>query len=290
MHKSVLRKQVLECLSPKPNENFIDGTIGEAGHSLDLLEKNNPDGKILGIELDKEVYKDLLVKNIKRLVVVNDSYLNLKNIVEEKKFKPVSGILFDLGFSSWHLEKSGRGFSFQRNEPLDMRYNTELNKLTAQEIVNNWTEKEIEKILKKYSQEKFAKRISKRIIEQRKLKPIKTTFELIEIIKRSVPSWYQHKRIHFATRTFQALRIAVNDELNNLKAVLPQALEVLEKGGRMVVISFHSSEDRIVKNFFKEHSKKLLEVLTKKPIRPNKQEIINNPRSRSAKLRAAIKT
>ena len=289
MHKSVLRKQVLEYLSPKPNENFVDGTIGEAGHSLDLLEKNKPDGKVLGIELDKEVYNDLLAKNIKRLVVINDSYLNLKNIVEEKKFKPVSGILFDLGFSSWHLEKSGRGFSFQRNEPLDMRYSTKLNKLTAQEIINNWTEKEIEKILKKYSQEKFAKRISKRIIEQRKLKPIKTTFELIEIIKRSVPSWYQHKRIHFATRTFQALRIAVNDELNNLKEALPQALEVLEKGGRIVVISFHSSEDRIVKNFFKKHSKELLEILTKKPIRPNKQEIINNPRSRSAKLRAAIK-
>jgi 16S rRNA (cytosine1402-N4)-methyltransferase len=289
MHKSVLKKQVLKYLDPKPNENLIDGTIGGAGHSLGILEKNRPNGKVLGIELDKEVYNDLLAKNIKRLVAINDSYLNLKNIIEEKKFKPISGILFDLGFSSWHLEKSGRGFSFQRDEPLDMRYNTELNKLTAQEIVNNWTEKEIEKILKKYSQEKFAKRISKRIIEQRKLNPIKTTFELIEIIKRSVPSWYQYKRIHFATRTFQALRIAVNDELNNLKEVLPQALEVLEKGGRIVVVSFHSSEDRIVKNFFKKHSKELLEILTKKPIRPNKQEIINNPRSRSAKLRAAIK-
>jgi 16S rRNA (cytosine1402-N4)-methyltransferase len=196
--------------------------------------------------------------------------------------------LFDLGFSSWHLEESGRGFSFKQNEPLDMRYNTDLNKLTAKEITNNWTEKEIEKILKKYSQEKFAKRISKKIIEQRELKPIKSTFELIEIIKQSVPSWYQHKRIHFATKTFQALRIAVNDELNNLKQALPQALEVLEKEGRLIVISFHSLEDRIVKNFLKENSKSL-RILTKKPIRPSRAEIINNPRSRSAKLRAAVK-
>jgi len=288
MHKSVLKKQILEYLNPEPNENFIDATTGQAGHSLEILKKNKPNGKILGIELDKEIYRDLLSKNIKRLVLVNDSYLNLKNIVQRKKFKPVSGILFDLGFSSWHLEESGRGFSFKQNELLDMRYNTDLSKLTAKEIVNNWTEKEIEKILKKYSQEKFAKRISKEIIEQRGLKLIKTTFELIEIIKRAVPSWYQYKRIHFATKTFQALRIAVNDELNNLKQVLPQALEVLEKGGRIVAISFHSSEDRIVKNFLKENSK-TLRILTKKPIRPSRAEIISNPRSRSAKLRAAVK-
>ena len=288
MHKTVLKKQILEYLNPEPNKNFIDATTGQAGHSLEILKKNKPNGKVLGIELDKEIYRDLLSKNIKRLVLVNDSYLNLKNIVQRKKFKPVSGILFDLGFSSWHLEESGRGFSFKQNELLDMRYNTDLSKLTAKEIVNNWTEKEIEQILKKYSQEKFAKRISKEIIEQRGSKLIKTTFELIEIIKKAVPSWYQYKRIHFATKTFQALRIAVNDELNNLKQALPQALEILEKGGRIVAISFHSSEDRIVKNFLKENSKSL-RILTKKPIRPIRAEIINNPRSRSAKLRAAVK-
>ncbi len=288
MHKSVFKKEVIKYLDPKPSENFIDSTTGQAGHSLEILKKNKPNGKVLGIELDKEVYEGLLKRKIKRLVLVNDSYLNLKNIVQRKKFKFISGILFDLGFSSWHLEESGRGFSFKKNELLDMRYNTDLSKLTAEEIVNNWTEKEIEKILKKYSQEKFAKRISKEIIEQRELKPIKTTFELIEIIKRSVPSWYQHKRIHFATKTFQALRIAVNDELNNLKQSLPQALEILEKGGRLVAISFHSSEDRIVKNFLKENSKSL-RILTKKPIRPSRAEIINNPSSRSAKLRVAVK-
>jgi len=288
MHKSVLKKEVIKYLDPKSNENFIDSTTGQAGHSLEILKKNKPNGKILGIEIDKEVYEGLLKRKIKRLVLVNDSFKNLKQIVKKTNFEPISGILFDLGFSSWHLEESGRGFSFKQNEPLDMRFNTDLSKLTAKEIVNNWTEKEIEKILKKYSQEKFAKRISKKIIEQKESRPIKTTFELIEIIKQSVPSWYQHKRIHFATKTFQALRIAVNDELNNLKQALPQALEVLEKEGRLIVISFHSLEDRIVKNFLKENSKSL-RILTKKPIRPSRAEIINNPRSRSAKLRAAVK-
>jgi 16S rRNA (cytosine1402-N4)-methyltransferase len=288
MHISVLKKEVVKYLDPKPNENFVDSTIGQAGHSLEILKKNAPDGKILGIEIDKQAYQELLKRRIKRLVLVNDSYLNLKSIVQTKRFQPVSGILFDLGFSSWHLERSGRGFSFKKNELLDMRYNTDLNKLTAEKILNNWTEKEIEKILKKHSQEKFAKRISRNIVEQRKSKPIRTTFELVEAIKRSVPPWYQHKRIHFATKTFQALRIAVNRELDNLKQALPQALEVLDKGGRLAVISFHSLEDRIVKNFLKDNSKSL-RILTKKPIRPTRIEIINNPSSRSAKLRAAVK-
>jgi 16S rRNA (cytosine1402-N4)-methyltransferase len=162
--------------------------------------------------------------------------------------------------------------------------------LTAEEIVNEWSEKKIERILKEYGEEKFAKRISREIVKARKVKPIKTTFQLVEIIKRAVPSFYKQKRIHFATKTFQALRIAVNNELENLKVALPQAIEVLEKGGRLVVISFHSLEDRIAKNFLKEKEREgKIKILTKKPIRPSKGEIIKNPRSRSAKLRAAIK-
>ncbi len=289
MHKSVLRKQVLEYLNPKPNENFIDGTIGEAGHSLDLLEKNKPDGKVLGIELDKEVYNDLLAKNIKRLIVINDSYLNLKNIIEEKKFKPVSGILFDLGMSSWHLEESGRGFSFFKDEPLDMRYSSQ-NPLTAEKIVNYWSKSEIEKILREYGEERFAKKIAEKIIEARKSKPIKTTFQLVEIIRKAVPSRYLHQKIHFATRTFQALRITVNDELNNLEKALPQAADILNPKGRLVIISFHSLEDRIVKNFYQTRSPMESKILTKKPIRPQKEEIEINPRARSAKLRAAQKS
>ena len=289
MHIPVLQKEVLEYLDPKPNENFIDATVGEAGHTVAILEKNQPRGKVLGIEWDPELYKKLLKSDIDRLTLVNDSFVNLKEIVEREKFTKVSGILFDLGLSSWHLEESGRGFSFLKNEPLDMRYNPQ-NSLTAEKIVNYWAASEIEKILKTYGEERFAPRIAETFVSFRRIKPIKTTLQLVEIIKKTVPSWYQHKKIHFATRTFQALRIAVNDELNNLEKTLPQAIEILKPGGRLVVISFHSLEDRIVKNFLKEKSKEnILKILTKKPIRPSGEEIIKNPRSRSAKLRAAQK-
>jgi len=191
--------------------------------------------------------------------------------------------------SSWHLDERGRGFSFLKNESLEMRYNPE-NSLTAEKIVNYWSKSEIEKILWEYGEEKFSRKIAENIINFRQLKPVKTTFQLVEIIKKAIPSWYQHKKIHFATRTFQALRIAVNDELNNLEKALPQATEILKPGGKIVIISFHSLEDRIVKNFFKNKSEKgELKLLTKKPIRSTKEEIKINPRSRSAKLRAAEK-
>ncbi len=288
MHIPVLKKEVLEYLEPKTNENFVDATLGSAGHSLAILERNKPNGKVLGIEIDPELFK--AVKQRDRLILVNDSYVNLKKIVEKYKFGPVNGILFDLGFSSWHIEESGKGFSFQKDEPLIMRYDSGQG-LTAQEIVNKWPEKEIEKILREYSEEKFSKRIAKEIIEARKIKPIKTTFQLIEIIKKAVPKGYERGRISPATRTFQALRIKVNDELENLKKVLPQTLKVLEPKGRLVIISFHSLEDRIVKNFLREESKKAqIKILTKKPVRPTEEEIKNNPRSRSARLRAATKT
>jgi len=303
IHVPVLKKEVLEILDPKPNQNFIDCTIEEGGHALAILEKTNPNGKILGIDWDQEVIKSLKskVESLKlsqRLILVNDSFVNLKEIVKKENFKDVEGILLDLGLSSWHLEKSGRGFTFQKDEPLDMRYNIitfgrsdqSYYELTAGKILNEWPEKEIEKILKEYGQERFAKRISKKIIEERKIKPIRTTFQLVEIIKRATPVWYHHKKIHFATRTFQALRIAINDELENLKKVLPQALEILERNGKLVVISFHSLEDLIVKNFFKKNFKKgLLKIITKKLIRPSAEEMKSNPRSRSARLRSALK-
>ena len=289
MHLPVLQKEVIEYLDPKPNENFIDCTFGLGGHALTILEKIGPEGKVLGIELDRELYNQLKEKcsrwNLQqRLILVNDSYSNLKEIVKRENFKKVSGILFDLGFSSWHLAESKRGFSFLRDEILDMRYNPK-NPLTAEKILNDWPRQKIEKILREYGEEKFNKRIAKGIVETRKLKSIKTTFQLVAVIKKATPSWYHHRRIHPATRTFQALRIAVNDELNNLKKALPQALEVLEKGGKLVVISFHSLEDRIVKKFFSEN----LKVLTKKPIRPSLEEIKINPSSRSARLRVGEK-
>lgn len=198
--------------------------------------------------------------------------------------------------SSRHLEESGRGFSFKKDEPLDMRYHKILNlkskisNLTAEKIVNNWPEPQIERILREYGEEGFAGRIAKKIVEARKIKPIGTTFQLREIIRKATPGWYQRKKIHPATKIFQALRIAVNDELGNLEKALPQALEILETGGRLAAISFHSLEDRIVKNFFRKKEKEnLLKILTKKPVIPSFEETKTNPRARSAKLRTAMK-
>lgn len=290
VHQPVLLKEVLEYLSPKPGENFVDCTVGGGGHTAAILKKNRPKGKVLGIDHDEEILKKLKVNG--RLILVCDNFVNLKNIVKEYNFKPVHGILLDLGLSSWHLEKSGRGFSFQKDEPLLMNYESEIkNKiLTAREIVNNWPEEELVKIFREYGEERFARRIANQILKTRTVEPIKTTFQLVNIIKRVIPPKYRYSRIHFATRTFQALRIAVNRELENLKKVLPQALELLEKEGRLVVISFHSLEDRIVKNFMRGSAKEEhLKILTKKPIISSEEEIKLNPRSRSAKLRAAIK-
>lgn len=280
-HISVLKEAVVKYLDPKPNENFIDCTIGDGGHAFAILEKNGPEGKVLGID------EQLRLEPKERLILAEDNFANLKNVVEKYRFGPVNGILFDLGYSSWHLERSGRGFSFKRNEPLDMRYNIERNSLTAEKIINYWSKFDIERILSQYGEEKRAERVAQKIIEARSLKPIKNTLQLREIINKSGANPQQ---------TFQALRITVNDELNNLSKALPQAVNILEKKGRLAVISFHSLEDRIVKNFFSAKGGFALGeknypfiLLTKKPITPDFKEIKNNPRSRSAKLRAIIK-
>ena len=295
MHISVLPKEAIEYLDPQPNENFIDATLGNAGHSIALLEKNGPKGKVLGIDQDPEQIKNsqLIIKDIaskNRLIAVNDNFANLKEIVDKEKIKNIAGIILDLGMSSWHLEDSGRGFSFLKEEPLDMRYGGEA-RLSAEKILNYGSYQEIERILREYGQERFAAKIAAKIVEARKARPIKTTLQLVEIIRQAVPTGYQHQRIHYATKTFQALRIAVNEELDNLIKVLPQAVDILKDKGRLVVISFHSLEDRIVKNFFKEKAKEnVLQIITKKPIAPKAEEIKINSRSRSAKLRAAEKT
>jgi 16S rRNA (cytosine1402-N4)-methyltransferase len=240
---------------------------------------------VLGIEADP-----FLSQRIKdpRLIVVNDSYINLQKIIKENGFEDFSGILFDLGMSSFHIDKSQRGFSFLKDEMLDMRYNFKSDKgITAEDIVNKYPKEEIELILKKYGEEEFAKKIAKEITEERRKNSIKSTFQLVEVIRKAVPRWYCKRRIHFATKTFQALRIAVNDELENVKKGLSLAIEILPSSGRIVVISFHSLEDRLVKNIFKES--KNLKILTKKPVIPLDTEVNENKRARSAKLRAAIK-
>jgi len=293
MHIPVLPKEVIEYLEAKPNENFVDGTIGQGGHSAIILEKIAPNGKVLGIEWDPKQVENCRAElaNYKdRLILVNDNYANLKNIVEQNSFTDIRGILLDIGFSSFQVDDSKKGFSFLKDEDLDMRYSQGKNELSAEKIVNEWSELEIQKILEEYGEEKFAKQIAKKIINERKIRKIKTTFELVDIIKKAMPGRFKHDKIHCATRTFQALRIAVNGELDNLKKVLPEAVSVLSSGGRLVIISFHSLEDRIVKNFFKEELEKgTIKILTKKPVVSTDQEIAENPRSRSAKLRAIIK-
>jgi 16S rRNA (cytosine1402-N4)-methyltransferase len=290
IHTAVLKKEVLEYLNPKQNENFVDCTIGEGGHSEDILNKTGPLGKVLGIDLDPQqiVYSHWLEAIYKdRVILVNDTYTNLKEIIERKNFGPVNGVLLDLGMSSAQLEGTQKGFSFKVDQGLDMRYNDVTGYLTAEKIVNEFSYEKIEEILREYGEEKFSKKIAKNIVEQRKLGRIKSTFGLIEIIKDATPSSYWRGKIHYATRTFQALRIAVNDELESVKKVLPEAISALAPGGRLVVISFHSLEDRIVKEFFKKN--KNIKLLTKKPVTAGRDELSKNPRSRSAKLRAVIK-
>jgi len=296
MHIPVLQKEVIEYLDPKPTQNFIDATFGSGGHSSAILENNAPEGKILGIDWDEQQIKSLKLK-IKslgvedRITAVCENFTNLKEIVKKYNFQPVHGILFDLGMSSWHLEKSGRGFSFQKDEMLDMRYYIENQKcLTAEKIINTWSEEEIKRILREYGEERFSNKIARMIVQTREKNAIKSTFQLVKIIEKAVPNWYQRRRIHFATKTFMALRIAVNNELENIKMGLNAAFEVLNENGRIVTLCFHSLEDRICKNFFREKVREnKLEILTKKPVVPQETEIQKNIRARSAKLRAIIK-
>ena len=243
---------------------------------------------MLGIDADAGQIRNAKANANERLILVNDSYASVKGIVERLGFGPVNGMLLDLGYSSWHMEDSEKGFSFQKDEALDMRYGS--GELTAARIVNEWSEKELERILEEYGEEKFAKKIAAGIVEQRRVKKIETTFDLVRIVEEVVPGKFQHGKIHCATKTFQALRIAVNDELGSLEKVLPSAIDVLAQGGRLAVISFHSLEDRIVKNFFKSEAEKgLINIVTKKPVVAGAQEVRENPRARSAKLRVIIK-
>ena len=273
MHIPVLLNEIIEQI--ESNKNYVDCTLGFGGHSKEILKKNGPNGKVLGIEIDKEIFE----KTIKdeRLIAVNDSYVNLEKIVKKHNFKDISGILLDAGMSSYHIDLSGRGFSFNKDEPLLMNYGSGI---SAEEIINEYSEDEIERILREYGEEKFSKKIAKKIVEERKRRRIKSTLQLVEIIKRIVPK----SKINPATRTFQALRIEANKELENLESVLPQALRLLNEGGKLFIISFHSLEDRIVKNFIKNNQLEL-----NKPIIPSKEEIETNPRSRSAKLRIILK-
>jgi len=288
MHISVLLKETIEGLCPGKNENFIDCTLNGGGHTKEILKRNGPKGKVFGIEWDKEIFENIKKENIDRLIPINDSYANLKTIAQNNDFHNIFGILFDLGMSSYQIDEEKKGFSFKKDEPLIMAYGE--GDQSAEKIINEYPESELERIIREYGEEKFSKKIAKKIIEERKNKRIKTTFQLTEIIKKAIPKTYQYTKIHFATRTFQAIRIETNQELENIKKTLPKAIELLAPGGRIAIISFHSLEDRIVKNYFKDQEqKKIIKISTEKPITPTEEEIKINPRARSAKLRIAIK-
>lgn len=301
IHKPVLLKEAIEFLNIKKGGKYIDATVGGGGHSLEIIKKG---GIVLGIDCDpwalkaareflssacpalKQSNLALGFKNLWRLAQGN--FRELKKIALKNSFYPVEGIIFDLGVSSYQLGVVERGFSFRQEGPLDMRMDPQLT-VTAADLINTLSENEITKIFEKFGEEKHARRIARAICRAREVKPIGTTQELVEIIIGSLPRGERRKK-HPARRCFQALRIVVNNELENLKEALPQALGILKKEGRMAVISFHSLEDRIVKRFFKEEEEKgNLRILTKKPVRPTEKEKELNPRSRSAKLRVAEK-
>lgn len=287
MHIPVLLTETLAYLNPQSGQVFIDCTLGAAGHFREIANMIAPTGKILGIDVDRKAIETALEKNIYNAVIVQGNFKDLKNIAKKNGFSQVDGILMDLGFSSIELEEGGIGLSFQKDEPLDMRMDEYL-EITAADIVNNSSQEELAEIFSKYGEEKYSKRIARAIVELRRENKLKSTFQLAEIIKQAAPARSRFGRIHPATRVFQALRIAVNNELENLKKALPQAFELLKPGGRLAAISFHSGEDRIVKNFFRDN-KNNFNILTKKPIVPSQEEIAENPRSRSGKMRAAEK-
>ena len=294
-HKTVLLNEAINGLDIHPGDVLVDCTLGSGGHSEEVCKRFGNTVSILGIDEDSAAIsrtKSRLHDMKCNIQYVQGNFASIGQILLTLRVSKVDKILMDIGLSSNQFEESGRGFSFQRDEPLLMTFKESLieGDLTAREIVNNWDEENIATILWGYGQERFSRKIAKAIVERRKVKPIETTFELVKIIKGSTPSSYHHRKIHPATKTFQALRITVNNELKNLKKGLSSGFNILNTKGRLAVISFHSLEDRIVKQFMKEREEKGEgKRITKKPIIPSDEEISENPRSRSAKLRILLK-
>ncbi len=281
MHIPVLAREVLQGLDLKPGETVIDGTLGAGGHAALMLEATGPNGKLVGFDRDGrniEISKKNLERFGERLSAINDSFAAM-----ETYGLSADAILLDLGFSSMHVDEAQRGFSFMYEGPLDMRYDLR-GDITAADIVNSWSRDDLATLFRRYGEDPNAQVIAKAITEARKEKRFVTTLDLADVVAAVVP---RRGKLHPATFVFQALRIAVNDELGELEKGLQAAEKVLKAGGRIAIITFHSLEDRIVKQFFKESS--VLETVTKKPIVPGQTEVLDNPRSRSAKLRIAKK-
>ncbi len=292
MHRPVMIEEVMRYLDPEPGEVIVDCTVGEGGHASRILGAIRPGGRLIGIDQDEEVLaraKEKLKDYDGLYTLLWENFKNLDSILKRLKVTRIDGALFDLGLSSFQLEAPARGFSFQREAPLDMRMDKR-RKITAFDLVNHLAQAEMAKILRDFGGERWSNRIARQIVRARKNGPITTTTQLAEIVRRAVPDRNRYKRIHPATRTFQAFRIVVNQELEALETGLSATIEALAEGSRVVAISFHSLEDRIVKNKFKKFAKAgVLEILTKKPIRPRADEVRVNPRCRSAKLRVGRK-
>ncbi len=303
IHKPVLLKETIEMLDLKKDSVVVDATFGGGGHSQEIL-KIITNGRLIGIDADKLALENFKQENgnDERIILVNDNFSNLENILADLQIKKVDAILADLGWSSDQL--IGKGMSFMQEEELDMRLDA-LQELTARKVANEYSLGELQRIIKNYGEERFATSIARKIVAYRKDKEIDTTVELAGIIGSAVPEKYKHGKIHPATRTFQALRIEVNHELENLEKFLPQAVQSLGSEGKLAVIAFHSLEDRIIKDIYRENArgcicpptfpqcacdgKPIVKVITKKPIVASEKEISDNPRARSAKLRVAEK-
>ena len=304
VHKSVLLKETIEHLNINPEGIYVDGTLGGGGHSEEILKRLTT-GKLIAIDRDEEAIlaaKERL-KDYKNVIYIKDNFKNIKEILRNLGIEKVDGILLDLGVSSYQLEEVERGFSYMKDAPLDMRMD-KTSPFSAYDVVNRYSEKELERVIREYGEEKWASRIAKFIVEERKKGDIKTTSQLVEIIKKAIPASARRMGPHPAKRTFQAIRIEVNEELKDLDKALEDMVEVLRGKGRIAVITFHSLEDRIVKNTFKKlenpctcppglpctcGKQPVIKIITKKPILPSKEEVEENPRSRSAKLRVAEK-
>ncbi len=305
LHTPVLTKEVIEYLKCSEGGIFVDATVGEGGHALEVLWASQQ-SRVIGIDWDEEILEKArkrLDKYAERVTLVHDDFVYLPLILQGMGIKKVDGLLFDLGVSAFHFHEEGRGFAFQKDGPLDMRMDKR-KKSTAYYIVNHFPIEGIEEILKRYGEERWAKRIARAIGDKRQQGDIKTTRDLAEIASRAIPRRYHPRRIHPATKTFLALRIAVNEELKNIEEVLKEAPLLLKRGRRICVISFHSLEDRIVKEAFKRMEstcicpptlpqcvcggrEKVLQIITKKPLTARPKELRDNPRARSAKLRVA---
>lgn len=306
VHKSVLLDECLESLNIKPNGIYVDGTLGGAGHSIEIVKQLDK-GKVVAFDQDMDAIENAKIKlapYMDKVVLIHSNFENLGEKLEEHNIGNIDGLLLDLGVSSYQLDTPERGFSYMHDAPLDMRMDKSI-KESAWDIINLYSESEISDIIRNYGEENWHARIAKFIVEKRQEKPVETTLELVDIIRSAVPKKARDENLHPAKRTFQAIRIAVNRELDVIEKVINEATEKMNPGGIIAIITFHSLEDRIVKTVFKKLSNACtcppgfpvcicntvpkLKLLTKKPVISSKEELEENPRARSAKLRCAVR-